>query len=44
MILITGCSERNMTPTNVAYAKTHKHPNPIVIEKPKPKAPKYKKK
>jgi len=33
-----------VTPTNVAYAKTHKTPNPIVIEKPKPKAPKSKKK
>jgi len=31
-----------VTPTNIAYTKTHKTPNPIVISKPK--APKSKKK
>jgi len=25
-----------VTPTNIAYAKTHKHPNPIEIPKAKP--------
>lgn len=42
MILIIGFTVDNMTPKNVAYAKSHKTPNPIVITKPTPT--KYKKK